>query len=961
MAIASFPPPGHFEVTAARSVLTKALSAALAFSAWGVAMPAAHARTTPPARLDVAACAVDEPVVLRAISPTLAGQAEGAQAIWLDGRQLRWPGVTVAEGQRVRLHRSSDGALSLDAGRLLGADPQGVVTLSVLPTGVKAGANSGMNVGANADANAGADADTAKAAARLPAGVDLRLPATGPAAMARAWHEGQVVIVLEDAEGRVIRWNRLQSALALDALYPEAAEADGLGVTVTSAGAALKLWAPTARQVSVCLHGDPRAPARERRVMGRSGDGGFFTEHLRGVKQGDYYRYLVDVFVPTVGWVRNAVTDPYSISLSADSRLSYVGDLASPALQPAGWARSRIPDRVTSPTDMVVYELHVRDFSLLDETVPIAQRGKYLAFTQPRSRGMRHLRELARAGLTDVHLLPIFDLASVPERDCVAPRIPDAAPDSDAQQAAMGAVRGKDCFNWGYDPWHYSAPEGSFASDADDGAVRVRELRRLVMGLHDAGLRVGMDVVYNHTTASGQDPRSVLDRIVPGYYQRLDVNGRVEMSTCCDNTATEHRMMGKLLIDSVVLWAREYKMASFRFDLMGHQPRDVMVRLQQRLRRELGRDVQLIGEGWNFGEVKDGERFVQASQLSLNGTGIGTFSDRGRDAVRGGAAGDDAATSRRRPGFIVPAPRGDAARVDEQRRQADQLRLAMAGTLRDFRFEQVDGERRRGAEMVYGDQPAGYASQPSEVVNYVENHDNQTLFDALVLKLPATTSREDRARTQALALAINALSQGVAYFHAGGELLRSKSMDRNSYDSGDWFNRLDWTGRDNGFGAGLPPAPDNTGDWPLLRPLLADPAIKPGAAEIDWTRRVFLDLLRIRASTPLLRLSDAGEITRRLRFHDTGPAQQPGLIVGRLDGQGRADAVFERLLYLVNVNEAPATVTLPDEAGVAWRLHPVQSGSKAADQRVAREATVSAGQGRFVVPARSAAVFVVPR
>ncbi|TXD89526.1 DUF3372 domain-containing protein, partial [Mitsuaria sp. TWR114] len=191
----------------------------------------------------------------------------------------------------------------------------------------------------------------------------------------------------------------------------------------------------------------------------------------------------------------------------------------------------------------------------------------------------------------------------------------------------------------------------------------------------------------------------------------------------------------------------------------------------------------------------------------------------------------------------------------------------------------------------------------------VENHDNQTLFDALVLKLPRATSAEDRARTQAVALGINALSQGISYFHAGGELLRSKSMDRNSYDSGDWFNRLDWTGRDNGFGAGLPPTRDNGADFALLRPLLADPAIKPGPAVIDWTRRVFLDQLRLRASTPLFRLNEPSEIARRLVFHNTGPAQQPGVIVGRLDGAGRADAVFDRVLYVVNATAAPAALT----------------------------------------------------
>ena len=164
----------------------------------------------------------------------------------------------------------------------------------------------------------------------------------------------------------------------------------------------------------------------------------------------------------------------------------------------------------------------------------------------------------------------------------------------------------------------------------------------MVQGVNRAGLRVVMDVVYNHTPAAGQDPKSVLDRIVPGYYHRLNPeSGAVENSTCCANTATEHLMMGKLLIDSVLTWAKEYKVDGFRFDLMGHQPKALMVRLKRapRAARSTTR-VYLYGEGWNFGEVADDARFVQATQLNMVGTGIGTFSDRLRDAVRGGGPFD---------------------------------------------------------------------------------------------------------------------------------------------------------------------------------------------------------------------------------------------------------------------------------------------------------------------------------
>ena len=360
-----------------------------------------------------------------------------------------------------------------------------------------------------------------------------------------------------------------------------------------------------------------------------------------------------------MGLVRQRVADPYSVSSGADARRSHVSGLDEPAVTPPGWAADRAPDTVRHATDLTVYELHVRDFSRDDRSVPAALRGRYAAFTQAGSHGMRHLRALARAGLTDVHLLPVFDFGSVPETGCTTPALSGRGADP-RPQARIGAVREHDCFNWGYDPVLYSAPEGAYSSRPHDGAARLRELRQMVMALHRAGLRVGMDVVYNHTFAAGQHANAVLDRIVPGYYHRLDALGRVERSTCCDNTATEHRMMGKLMEDSVLLWARAHHIDSFRFDLMGHQPRERMERLQQRLRAELpDRVIPLIGEGWNFGEVADGARFVQASQLGLNGSGIGSFNDRLRDAVRGGGAGDsgEALLSRRGWAFgLADAP-----------------------------------------------------------------------------------------------------------------------------------------------------------------------------------------------------------------------------------------------------------------------------------------------------------------
>jgi len=375
-----------------------------------------------------------------------------------------------------------------------------------------------------------------------------------------------------------------------------------------------------------------------------------------------------------------------------------------------------------------------------------------------------------------------------------------------------------------------------------------------------------------------------------------------------------------------------------------------------------------MGEGWNFGEVKDDQRFVQASQLNLNGSGIATFSDRGRDAARGGGCCDNAQQTQERQGWLnglffdpnglspvsaTPATRADLLRA------ADLVRAGLAGTLRDYRMQTADGSVKPLSQLDYAGQSAGYASQPGEVVNYVENHDNQTLFDLNAFKLPRSTSSEDRARVQVLGLALTTFSQGVAYFHAGVEMLRSKSGDRNSYDSGDWFNRLDWTFSDNFWGTGLPPQKDNADFWSALKPLLADPAIKPSAADIRFTRDAFYDLLKIRSSSRLFRLNTAAEVSQRLRFFHTGPEQHGAVVVGQLDGRGLPGSPFVDVLYAVNSDKLAQTVALPTLAGRAYTLHPVHLAATAADKRPATQARWDAATGRLTVPPRTALVYVM--
>lgn len=854
-----------------------------------------------------------------------------ARAVWLNRSLVQWPGAKQAG--LYKLYYSPTASISASSNaRVAGA--AGAVVLTAF-TGTVPGA----------------------AAARFKwvgSGPVLSLPDTAPLL---SLHRQQLVLVREHSDGTVADATRIQAAGALDDLFSAADAAPPLGAMPARHATSFALWAPTAQQVQLCLYergnGAPKAVTN----MQMDGATGIWAARHEADLTGKYYTYAVTVVSEEKGLVRNLVTDPYSVSLGRDSRRSYIANLDSARFKPAGWDRSAAPPKVQAQTDMVVYELHVRDFSINDPSVPKAKRGKYGAFGVSRSNGMRHLAALSRAGLTDIHLLPIYDIATVPDQGCDVPA-PQGAPDSASQQALVMKTAHTDCFNWGYDPWHYSAPEGSYASDAADGARRIIELRAMIMNLHQAGLRVGMDVVYNHTFASGQKEKSVLDRIVPGYYHRLNASGGVEQSTCCDNTATENMMMARLMIDSAELWTRAYKIDSFRFDLMGHQPRAAMEKLQQRVNQAAGRHVHLIGEGWNFGEVENGKRFVQASQLSLNGSGIGTFSDRGRDHVRGGSAGDSGASMIARQGFINglvydPNALGGKHTLADLQKSADMVKVGLAGSIRSYRMPLSAGGQSRLDAIDYNGQPAGYASEPAETVNYVENHDNQTLFDMNVFKLPLATSSADRARVQVLAAAINAFSQGVAYFHAGMDTLRSKSLDRNSFNSGDWFNRIDWSYRDNYFGAGLPPAMDNEKDYALIKPLLANATIKPAPADIAFTRDAFRDLLTIRASSTLFRLRSAADINARLRFYTTTPT----VVGARIDGAGYPGAAFKAVHYFINVDKVSQAVAIKPEEAARLRLHPVHASAQAGDRR-ARAASYSAASGMMTIPPRTAVVFV---
>ncbi|WUH78652.1 pullulanase-type alpha-1,6-glucosidase [Streptomyces sp. NBC_00435] len=758
---------------------------------------------------------------------------------------------------------------------------------------------------------------------------------------------GQLVASARAANGAVLAATGVQLAGVLDDLYTTSAQ---LGPVFKDGRPTLSVWAPTAQQVALELDGRTVPMRRDDRT------GVWSVRGERGWT-GKPYRYAVTVWAPTTSQVvRNLVTDPYSTALTTDSTYSLAVDLADPKLAPPGWRDLRKPAPVPF-TSAQIQELHVRDFSVADRTT--THPGQYLAFTDTGSAGMSHLRELAAAGTSYVHLLPAFDIGTVPEK--AADRTEPAcdlkvyAPDSEEQQACVAAAAAKDSYNWGYDPLHYTVPEGSYASDPN-GTARTVEFRRMVQSLNGAGLRTVMDVVYNHTVASGQADKSVLDRIVPGYYQRLLADGSVATSTCCANTAPENAMMGRLVVDSVVTWARQYKVDGFRFDLMGHHPKANILAVRAALDALTvakdgvdGKRIVLYGEGWNFGEVADDARFVQATQRNMAGTGIATFSDRARDAVRGGGPFDEDPRVQGFASGLFTAPNASPANgTPEQQRtrllhDQDLIKVGLTGNLAAYAFTDSTGRTVKGSEVDYNGAPAGYAAAPGDALAYVDAHDNESLFDALKYKLPEGTSPAGQARAQVLAMSVAALSQGPALSQAGTDLLRSKSLDRNSFDSGDWFNAVHWDCRDgNGFGRGLPPAADNRAKWPYAKPLLAGPA--PGCAEIEGASASYRDLLRIRTTEPAFALTSAGAVQSRLAFPLSGRDETPGVITMTLGD----------LVVVFNATPAAQAQRLPALAGTGYALHPVQASG--ADP-VVRRAAYDTAKGEFTVPARTVAVF----
>jgi pullulanase len=498
---------------------------------------------------------------------------------------------------------------------------------------------------------------------------------------------------------------------------------EDLGNTYSKNKTAFRLWAPTASKVELLTYQNADATTATKTVMSRDANGTWVTS-LTGDRDGLIYTYAVEV-----NGVVNEVVDPYVRAATLNGRRGVVVDLKS--TDPSGWTKKK-PLFTGKPTDAVFYELHIRDLSM-DQSAPFPNlaRGKFAALTFSNLKGKSGqpvgVAAIKDLGITHLQILPMYDYASVDEANPT--------------------------FNWGYDPLNYNVPEGSYSSNPSDPKARIIELKQAIQALHDQGIRVVMDVVYNHVYDANSFSQS---KIVPGYWFRTTSSGALTSASGCGNdTASERSMVSKFIVDSVKYWASEYNLSGFRFDLMGLHDLDTMTKVRNELNK-IDPSIVIIGEGWNMGTHPEEIRSTQRNIKKL--PGIAVFNDQIRDGVKGSVFDST------NKGFAT----GDYIKNLSVR----------AGIVGNIQFSN---------EL----SPAFTTLSPAQSVNYVEAHDNNTLEDKIRLSV-ADINDDEVARLHRLASSIPILAQGIPFIHAGQEFQRSKNGDSNSYKSSDKINALNW-------------------------------------------------------------------------------------------------------------------------------------------------------------------------
>lgn len=590
-----------------------------------------------------------------------------------------------------------------------------------------------------------------------------------------------------------------------------------LGAVYSPKMTRFKVWAPEAESVKLNLYKQGEGDNLiEQHIMKKSANGTYVFE-----KQGDcngiYYTYTV----VNHGEEQEAV-DPYTKAAGVNGQRGMVINLAKTNPQGFEMDGYRNPEHIT---DAIIYEGSVRDFTM-DESSGVFHNGKFLGLTEANT--TNHFGEataldyISGLGVTHVQILPAFDFETVDEKN----------------QKAQ--------YNWGYDPDNYNVPEGSYAVSPYDGAVRIQEMKQMVLALHSRGIGVIMDVVFNHTYRRDD---SNLQKIVPGYYYRSDETGYTNGSGCGNEVASDRPMVQKLIVDSLIYWAKEYHIDGFRFDLMGVLDIDTMNVIAERL-KEIRPDIYLYGEGWNGGpsSLAEEKRAFKASAKKM--PGIGMFNDDIRDTIKGSVFYDD------HLGFVNGGTHLENA-----------LRYGITGAVA---HPQVDYD-------AYGSRP--WAKEPGQSINYVSCHDNYTLWDKLSVSCPEASEEKKKAMNR-LCAAIVFTSQGVPFIQAGEEFLRSKPLPEkkgfaeNSYNMPDVVNSIKW---------------DNIHEYPDM---------------IAY----YKGLMALRKAHPVFRMQSEAEMTQNLCFLSDTPEN---VVAYLLKGKG-ADDTPENILVIFNGNDEEILYNLPE-------------------------------------------------
>ncbi len=504
-----------------------------------------------------------------------------------------------------------------------------------------------------------------------------------------------------------------------------------LGAVYTPEQTIFKVWSPCADKVTVNLYPDGGESAPIANIPMTLSKDGVWRATVSKDLDGIYYTYTV-----CIDGQENETIDIYARTAGVNGKRGMVIDLSK--AEPEGWNETKTVE-LKSYTDAVIYELHVRDFSS-DPSGNFRHKGRFLAFTEKNVTNaageLIGLDYIADLGITHIHLLPVFDFATVDE--------------SSSEPA----------YNWGYDPLNYNVPEGSYSTDPYNGAVRVKEFRELVMAAHEKGIGVIMDVVYNHTYHTVD---SSFTKTFPYYYYRLWEGNYSNGSGCGNEFASEHKMARKYIIDSLCYLAETYKLDGFRFDLMGLLDIETLNKAADKLRL-INPDIILYGEGWTGGGSPLDER-LRAMKFNIRSMpDYGVFSDEFRDSVKGSVF--DAGV----PGYVNGACSCDKAQL---------IKSSLCGWV--------------GHPQIMN---GSVVNTPSQIINYVEAHDNLTYYDKLVLSMPGAHELDIIAADK-LGAALVFLSQGVPFMQAGQEFLRSKPLpdggfDHNSYNAPDSVNSIKW-------------------------------------------------------------------------------------------------------------------------------------------------------------------------